>query len=224
MLQEPKADKSQGLQRDWIQWWKADHWESMNLYMLVDPANEKNKKSDWTAISVVGLGMDGNKYWVDGVRDRLNMEERCSAVFELHQKYRPRAVGYEKYGMQTDIDYIQREQDLRNYRFHIEPLGGSMGKNDRIRRMVPDLANGCWYFPDKIYKTLWDGTQVDIVEQTLIEEFDPFPVPIHDDMLDCLSRIYDEDLNKTWPRQHGTVDRYAKKNVGRRRASSWVTR
>ena len=70
MLQDPRSDKSAGLQRDWLNYWDADSWASMNCYMLVDPASEKSKKSDYTAIAVIGLGADGNKYWIDGVRDR----------------------------------------------------------------------------------------------------------------------------------------------------------
>lgn len=223
MLQEPKADKSQGLQRDWLEWWDADNWAGMNVYLLVDPANSKKKKSDWTSINVIGLGRDGNRYWIDGLRDRLNMQERSDAVIEFHKKYTPLGTGYEKYGMQTDVDYIKREQQLQNYRFNIVELGGSMGKNDRIRRLVPDLANGKWYWPRSIYKTLYDGTMCDIVEQTLLEEYDPFPVPIHDDTLDCMSRIYDEDLTTRWPKQVVQSDRYTRQNR-RRRPTSAMTR
>ena len=225
MLQEPKADRSQGLQRDWLNWWAAKSHDGMNIYLLVDPANEKKKRSDWTSINVIGLGQDGNRYWIDGIRDRLNMQERADAVIEFHRKYRPLGVGYEKYGMQTDIDYILREQDLQNYRFHVTPLGGTMGKNDRIRRLVPDLAQGKWYWPNSIHKTLYDGTQVDIVEQTLIEEFDPFPVPIHDDTLDSMSRIYDEDLLTTWPRQQEErKERYTANRSGRMRRRTPMSR
>ena len=219
MLQNPAADRASGLQRDWLAYWDADHWDTMNVYLLCDPANEKSKKSDYTAIAVIGLGTDGNKYWIDGIRDRLNMKERSDALFAFHRKYKPVGTGYEKYGHQTDIEYIQREMGLVNYRFNITPLGGSMGKNDRIRRMVPDLAQNKWYFPKAIYKTLWDGTQCDIVEQTLLEEYDPFPVPIHDDMLDCLSRIYDADLVTTKPRETFREDRYTRAQKRQRRRS-----
>jgi len=57
----------------------------------------------------------------------------------------------------------------------------------------------------------------------LIEEFDPFPVPIHDDTLDCLSRIYDEDLNTSWPRQIPTDDRYTRKRRSPK-GKTWRTR
>ena len=57
------------------------------------------------------------------------MKERADAVIEFHQKYTPPGVGYEKYGKDTDM-------------FPIAPLGGSMGKNGRVRMFVPDLAVG----------------------------------------------------------------------------------
>jgi len=220
MMQDPKADETQGFKRDWLNFWDAKIYAGMNIYMLVDPANEKKRHSDYTAIAVVGLGKDGNKYWIDGVRDRLNIKERCDAVMELHRRYKPIKVGYEKYGIQTDIDYIKREQQLENYRFEIIPLGGSMAKNDRIKRMVPDLAAGTWYWPNSISKETYDGRLIDVVEQTLTEEYDPFPVPLHDDMIDCMSRIYDQDLATVWPRSTEVV-RYATRPA-RQKRSGWT--
>lgn len=214
LLQNPAADESQGLKREWLRWWEpVNGWAAMNRYILVDPANEKKKESDFTAMVVLGLGPDGNLYWIDGVRDRLNVKERADMLIFFHRKYRPLGVGYEKYGKDVDIDYIERVQQEMNYRFDITPLGGQMKKTDRIKRLVPDLVNHKWYWPTNLYKTLYDGKMVDIVERTLVEEYDPFPVPVHDDMLDILSRIYDEDMQLVWPKfiEPSKGDRYTKR-------------
>ena len=82
----------------------------MNKYILVDPANSKAKKADYTAMVVVGLSADKNYYVLDLVRDRLNLGERKERLFGLHKKWNPIGVGYESYGMMIDIDYITEYQ------------------------------------------------------------------------------------------------------------------
>lgn len=53
-------------------------------------------------------------------------------------------MGYEQYGMQADIDYIQEEMNRRNYRFSLTKLGGVMSKFERIQRLVPLFEQGVW--------------------------------------------------------------------------------
>ncbi|NIS38226.1 hypothetical protein GWN26_06570, partial [Candidatus Saccharibacteria bacterium] len=115
---------------------------NMNIYIIADPANEKKKDSDYTAITVIGLAPDHNYYLLDMIRDKLNPTERVEAIFQLHRKWnakggKPPTVGYEKYGMQSDIHYLNLRQDETNYRFHIAELAGGMAKEDRIRRLIP---------------------------------------------------------------------------------------
>ena len=78
-----------------------------------------------------------------------------------------------------------------NYRFFIEALGGPMSKNDRIRRMVPDYETGRVWMPEKLEYTDYEGRTVDLVNVFIEEEYDPFPVGIHDDMMDSDARIKD---------------------------------
>lgn len=220
MLQNPKADSTQGFRREWLRWYHGSVGGT-NIYMICDPANEKKKKSDYTSIVVWGLGTDKNYYLLDAVRDRLNLTERTSEIMRLHRKWSPRVVGYEKYGKDSDIEHIQYVQAQENYRFEIRPLGGQMSKIDRIRRLIPPFEQGRVYFPDSIHRTIHDGTTIDVIEQFLNEEFDPFPVSVHDDMLDALSRIMDEDLFSTWPRTAESAARYSTR---KRTGSSWMTR
>ena len=50
--------------------------DGLSRYILVDPASEKKKDNDYTAMVVIGLGADDNYYILDIVRDRLN-RKRC---------------------------------------------------------------------------------------------------------------------------------------------------
>jgi predicted phage terminase large subunit-like protein len=218
LLQNPTKDTSQGFSRDWIR--RHDgvkNWMGMNRYILVDPANAKKKTSDYTAVAVVGLGPDGNKYLLDGYRDRLNLKERTELVMDLHKKWsksnnRP-YVHYEKYGKDSDIEHIQLVQAEENYRFDIvalpRPKQPNLAKNDRIKRLIPDFANGTWYLPRDLWRTLHDGKVVDLMLAIIEEELLAFPVPLHDDFLDAMSRIYDCQL--VWPKISAIKhrDRYA---------------
>ena len=199
MLQNPLADEAQGFRAEWLRSWPADHAEGLNVYILVDPANEKKKTSDYTSMFVVGLGRDQNYYVLDMIRDRLNLTERAKHLLMLHQRWRPIGVGYEHYGIQADIQHIEFVQGLQNYRFPITPLGGSMPKNDRIRRLIPLFESGRVFLPHGLVRAGYDGRSVDLVRAFIDEEYTLFPVAPHDDMLDCLARIEDPALGAIFP-------------------------
>lgn len=200
MLLDPKGDSSQGFRREWLCYSSsAPSRQGLNVYIVVDPANAKKKNSDWTSIWVLGLGRDRNYVALDLVRDRMNLKERAEALFDLHEKWLPLGVGYEEYGLQADIQFIEHLQTERNYRFKITPLGGSMSKVDRIRRLIPIFEGGRFYLPRQRHRTIYDGTTINLIDTFIEEEFVAFPVSVHDDMLDCLARILDEDMKVKWP-------------------------
>ena len=174
-------------------------YHNILIYILVDSASEKKKTSDYTVMEVVGLGEDGNYYTLDLVRDKLNLKERGNHLFRLHRKFSPLGVGYEKYGTMADIEYMQERMDRENYRFHITPLGGQVPKNDRIKRLIPKFEEGKWYLPKRLIRKDWEGNQVDLIEQFVNDEYIPFPVALHDDMLDAKARILEEDLQAAFP-------------------------
>ena len=198
MLQNPTADATNGFKEEWLKYWNAATLANLNLYLLVDSAGSKKKKgNDYSVFSVIGLGGDGNYYTVDMVRDRLNLTERARMLFYLHRKYNPIGVGYEEYGVMADIEYCQEKMELENYRFHITPLGGKIPKEERIRRLVPYFETGRWYIPQNlIYETI-EKKRVNLTHAFKFEEFLTFPVSEHDDMLDCMSRIFEPELCAT---------------------------
>lgn len=197
-LLDPKQDGSQGFKREWWKTYKQAKRNNLNKYILVDPANEKKKKSDYTAIHVLGTGEDGNVYVLDMYRDRLNLSERTSLLFDLHKEWQPLKIGYEKYGMQSDIEHIKDKQEQENYRFTIQELGGSMAKADRIRRLVPWFEQGRIWLPESKHHTTTEGKSEDMVKH-FKTEYDGFPVLTNDDMLDALARLCDEDMNIKFP-------------------------
>lgn len=201
MLQDPTADAAQGFKPVWLKFWdpSVGRIDEMNIYIIVDPANEKRKMNDYTSMFVIGLARDKNYYIIDIVRDRLNLTERTMKLFMLHEKYRPVGVGYEKYGMQSDIQHIEYVQEQKNYRFEITPMAGQTPKNDRIRRLIPLFEQGRVYLPKVCHYVNYEGRSEDLTQVFINHEYTPFPVMSHDDMLDDLARIQDPNFPMEFP-------------------------
>lgn len=199
MLLDPVADENQNFLREWLRYHKGSDGTGLNKYIFVDPANEKKKSSDYTAMIVYGLGSDQNYYVLDMVRDRLSLTQRTAILFQLHQKWKVLKVFYEKYGMQADISHIKDKMNRENYNFELQEVGGITSKVDRIRRLIPIFEQGRIYLPSTCYKTNYQGQIVDLVDQFINEEYLCFPLGVHDDVIDCMSRVKDEELGLLWP-------------------------
>lgn len=204
-MQSPVPGGGGEFHREWIEHYEGDPasvGKGANKYILVDPAGEKRANNDYTSIWVVGLGADGNYYWLDGVRDRLNLAERGRAVMRLHRQWRPLEVRYERYGMMGDIQYLRELQQRENYRFKVVEVGGTLKKEDRIRRLIPIFEQRKFYTPRSLRYADSEGSVTDLVRAFVEEEFVPFPAGLHDDMLDALARLVEPDLSLTWPRDN----------------------
>ena len=224
LLQNPLADSSQGFKNEWLRYYDGELARTgLNIYMLVDPANAKKANSDFTAIFIIGLGADKNYYVLDVLRDKLNLTERANAVMEMHRRWRPRVVGYEKYGKDSDIQHIEFRMQQDNYRFEIMELGGRMSKTDRIRRLIPLFEQKRVFLPRTLHKTNYEGKIINLTQSFVQEEYLAFPISLHDDMLDCMARICDNDIQALFPDEGEAVvlDKYARaKNRGKRRQES----
>lgn len=205
MLQNPVADNAQGFKEDWLRYWEERVGDVggvpriLNKYLLVDPAGEKKKENDYTVMAVIGLAPDQNYYLIEAIRDRLNLTERTEKVFDFHRRHKLMCVGYEKYGMQSDIEHVKYVMEQRQYRFPIRELGGPMPKNDRIRRLIPVFEQGRFWMPRRILFKDAEGQPRDFILELLRDEYSAFPVAVHDDMLDCLARIVDPGLGAQFP-------------------------
>jgi predicted phage terminase large subunit-like protein len=206
ILLNPRADSLQGFKRDWLKHYQSvgEAWKKMTRYLLVDPASSKKKGSDYTCMWVVGLATDGNRYVLDIIRDRLSLTERADRVFDLHRKWKPYEVRYEKYGLQADIEHIQARQESENYRFSIREVGGQVKKPDRIGRLIPLFEKGEIYLPRSLHKTNYEKTTEDLVRVFIEEEYVAFPVGLHDDMLDSLARMEEPEFPLVWPKEQKT--------------------
>lgn len=204
MLANPLAGLTAGFQLDWIKYYDEQPEEvgaKLNKYILVDPADNKKQSSSYTSIWVVGVDGNENMYILDGVHDRLNLEQRTDALFGLHKKWRPvQEVRYEQYAFQADIPHINYVMRHRNYNFFIQRVGGvRVSKDDRIGRLVPLFSAGRVYLPRHLYKARVGGDMVDLVSLFIREEYLKWPSAGQNDMLDALSRMCEPDLPVHYP-------------------------
>ena len=209
--QEPRPAEGAEFKRTWLNRYSVPP-KIMNKILLVDPAGDPSKakgsrkKSDFTAMWVLGLGTDQNIYLLDGLRDRLNLTQRADAVFALHKKHKPMQTRYEQYGLQADVEHIKDQMEKRQYRFAIKEVGGNVEKNARIRRLIPYFEGGRIWLPVEMKRESVLGTVYDPVTNFIEHEYATFPVGKNDDSFDCLARLAEPSLMLPWPEEDEMAD------------------
>ena len=198
MMLDPVSGDNQVFHKEWLRFFQKTT-QRLNYYIIVDPASKKKVNSDYTTMWVIGVDASRKKYIVDGVHDRLSLKQRWTKLRDLYVKWNPMGVGYEQYGMQSDIEYIEERQEIEGISFPITALGGMMSKEDRIRRLVPQFEDGQIMIPRVLMYTTVSGDKKDLVQEFIKNEYLAFPYSAHDDMLDDLARILDEALNVLYP-------------------------
>jgi len=157
MLQNPMAGSEQVFRPEWFE----SRWEvrpaTLNVYIMADPSAGRTRSSDNTAIAVVGVGKGGARYFLDGYCHRMSLTERWQKLRALYRKWKAMPgvklvkVGYERYGMQADLEFFQLEMQRAGEAFAIEeiawPREGGHSKWSRIERLEPDIRDGRFYFP-----------------------------------------------------------------------------
>jgi phage terminase large subunit-like protein len=226
MLLNPIADSRQTFVREWFDkrfdYGQLDH-KAMNRVLICDAANSKKKGSDYTAMAVIGKAADQNVYLLDYFRDRLTLKERASEYMRLHRKWKPQDAGYEQYGLMGDIEYLKILMEQKTYHFQIHELGGKLSKPDRINRLIPVCADGKFWMPEAIMRTTHEHKVEEQIITLIEQEFLAWPVPVHDDGMDVISRYFDVpnfDFPDPVEEEHQD-DRY---NRPRAKQGSWMSR
>lgn len=227
ILLDVKGGSTRSFQEKWIKFWEPER-KGLNVYIIVDPSSGKKRwrgnkvTNDYTSMLVVGI--DGNENWmvIDLVRDRLNLEGRTRALFNLHRKYRPiQQVGYEETGMQADIEHIEYVMKHENYRFDITPLGTQLSKGDVIESSLPHFANGKVFLPQHGIRVInSDGRAEDVIQTFVIEEYNLYPVAKHDDTLNCFGLMGHKDVRLVPPSLDYTKRAARREKVRERRTRS----
>ena len=214
MLQNPIAEGVRTFRDEWLVdcvYTTPPPRDAMNVYILVDGANSKRKSADRTTMLVIGLNSDRNYYLLDGEYGRMNLAERTDALFRLHRKWNPQGVFWEQQGAMSDVAHVEDVMNNReNYRFVITRItrGPKDNKVRRITNLQAPFAQRRFWIPqyNKILRSYTDEngevTVHDIVREFVEEEYQTFPNAPHDDCLDTMADILDEQVaaKMRWPK------------------------
>ena len=224
MLQNPAAGNEATFRKEWLRFIDIRP-ATLNVYILCDPASSKKKGSDNTAIPVVGIDAGGNLWLLDGYCHKMGLAERYQAIKGLRKVWQSMPgvqrvqVGYERFGLTSDLEYFEiqmlRDKDVFEITELAWPREGPGAKDDRIQRLEPDFRAGRFYMPAvvraetssqarmraagqafRIYTPTrrrdHNGTLYSL-NKVLLDQYLVHPFGKHDDLVDAISRIYDMD-------------------------------
>jgi phage terminase large subunit-like protein len=183
-----KRDLFQYYETGWLicrdgKWFFKD--DKLNVFAAVDFAFTVNKKSDYTAIVVVGVDGRGNYYVLEIDRFKTKSpSEQIKRILALHAKWGFRKIRAEVVAAQESIVTDLKES-------YIKPLGLALSvedyrpgrwsgsKEERIMAVLePKYANKqIWHYPTG---------NCQILEEELL-----YANPAHDDVKDALASVVD---------------------------------
>lgn len=221
-LMNPAAGNEAMFRQEWLSFIDIRP-ATLNVYIMVDPAHSKKRGSDNTAMAVIGVDSGGNKYLLDGYRHKMGLKERWEALRGLRRVWLVQPgvqmvkVGYERYGMQADLEYMEEQMQRDKDAFPINELNwtseGGQSKDDRVQRLQPDFQSKKFFLAavtdgeTKNQKRIREQGQafrvfnpvkrrdhegnVYSLNKGFLEEYLTYPFSAKKDLIDAASRIYD---------------------------------
>lgn len=164
-MQNPLADEEASFRIEWLRPFEVRP-RTLNVSITCDPSKGRNASSDNTAIAVIGIGSNNNRYLLDGYCHRMTLSQRWQALRDLYIKWSNTPgvqlvdVGYERYGAQSDDEYFQMQMEeasrlgrseeiftIKELNWTLEGTKGEQGKRTRVERLEPDFRNSHFYLP-----------------------------------------------------------------------------
>lgn len=153
----------------------------LNVFAAVDFAYSLGKRSDYTAIVVVGIDSKNNYYVLDIDRFKTDkISDYFARILRLHVKWDFRKIRAECTAAQSVIVKSLKEDHIRKHGLALaieefRPSAREGNKEERIEAVLqPKYANSqIWHY---------SGGNCELLEEELI-----YQKPAHDDIKDCLA-------------------------------------
>lgn len=178
-LNSPIRSSDMLFKKEWFKFYETEPRDIIcytTVDLAGDPEKVKSKDSDYNVVLTTGKELDSGRIFVlDYWRARANPGEVISQIFNHVRRFSPVKVGIESIGYQSTLEYFVKERmRAENVYFMVEGIThGKQSKNVRIQGLQPIVNSGTLVFKP------WMNT--------LIAEFEAFPLGSHDDLIDCLA-------------------------------------
>lgn len=192
-LLNPTPDANQKIRDEWIK--RLDVLpdpKTLTVCITVDPAKSLNDGADNTAIAVCGYDEYNRMILLDGVDEKLSIDELPEVLWDIVTDWYKKArivlpVGFEAVGFQETYIHILNKMMLeRNFFFGIEPIRRrSASKEERILRLAPRVKAG-FYVPRSLLKVPKRGPEYDLTQRA-VWQLTKFPYAGKDDFADALA-------------------------------------
>lgn len=226
MLQNPAAGKQAMFDKNWLSFMDVRP-ATLNVYIMGDPANSRKKSSDNTAYAVVGVDAAHNYWLLDGLRHKMGLMQRWLALKALRARWMKMPgvqgvfCGYERYGLQSDLDFFELEMQRSGDFFPIKELAwvyndtSGQSKDDRVGRLQPPFMQKKFHLPaivtgvtkrqreaieaGQAYRVFKPVQAVDedgnlySLNKGFLDEYLTYPFSPKKDLIDAASRIFDMD-------------------------------
>jgi predicted phage terminase large subunit-like protein len=173
-----------------LQWKTPDELKRIPILyyvIIVDLAETRNKRSDFTAITVVGVDRTNRRYVVDIRLGKFFPDEIIDLLFMMWLKWRPYKIKVEETGFARGLaPAVKRKSEKLGLwpNFQFIPPDNQISKTERIMSVQPMYVAGLIYF----------STALDeFVKEELKHELTRFPKYQHDDILDTLADMYQDE-------------------------------
>ena len=179
--QNPTPQEGAIVQKSWFKIWRAEEPPVCDFtIMSIDAAQEKTKRSDFTAITIWGVFNADNEYGektaniilLNAVNKRVDFPELKDLTLKLHKEWNPDTTIIEKKSNGAPLF-----QELRRTGLPVIDFTPSRG-NDKLARLnaVADLVRAglVWVPPHR-----W--------AEELVEQVNAFPAAPNDDLVDSFT-------------------------------------
>jgi len=143
---DPINAKNQTFKSDWTKRCVSGYRQypperpKLRVVLYIDPAFAKNKRSNRTSITAMGIDAKAQMWVLDEAVGKWTDDELVDKAYEMSHRWDPEAVGIESNAAQALFGRIfQLEGEKRKERLNIRPIEHStrVDKNSRIRSMMP---------------------------------------------------------------------------------------
>jgi predicted phage terminase large subunit-like protein len=168
---------AQSFKREWFRYY-SDLPTKVHYFAFIDPAVSQSDSADFTGCVVVAVNSDNCRYVVFARRYKITATETVKLIFDIFDKFKPKAIGIEEVAYQKALLHFTAEEMRR--RNVMIPIVGVKPSRDRTKEMK---------ILEMVPRFEWGHIQLSHGLNDLEDELLSFPRGAHDDLIDALASM-----------------------------------